>query len=152
MEWLLAAGIVAAAVVAARHQVKVGAPPAPPSSSSTPPSSTPPKVLPPGVYPPATPGALPVQISVVGGCGEFFPGNGRITARPGGPTITSATIWFGAGTQVQFSADQPSPSPFIAFDHFEGPGVSTRDNPFTATIQSPGYVKAVFACLGIPGL
>jgi hypothetical protein len=112
--------------------------------------SYPPAPMPPGVYPPNTPGTLQVVISVQGGDGDSW-----VTASPGdtaGPTPGSKTIWYGPGTFVTFSARVGSPdgfpSPFTAFDHFEGPGVSSGASVIQQKIVANGYVRGVFAFLG----
>lgn len=119
------------------------APPTPPPASATGP----------GVYPPGTPGAFPVVLFVVGGDNDA-----RLYATPGsyaGPTgPKTVTVWYGPGTQVVFSArvDPSLLSVLTAFDHFEGPGgMVSRQNPFTATISGPGFVRAVFAWAGRVG-
>lgn len=81
-----------------------------------------------------------------------------LLANPGGrvgPTGTkTATLWYAPGTKVSFAAQVDSSilSRLTAFDHFEGPGgVQTRQNPFTAVITGPGFVRAVFAWAGRVG-
>jgi hypothetical protein len=104
----------------------------------------------PGVYPPGTAGAFPILVQVVGGDGDSY-----VTAAPGGdvgPTAgSSKTFWYGPGTRVVFSARVDGFAPFTAFDHFEGPGVSTHSNPIVQPIGSAGFVRGVFAFMGRPG-
>jgi len=102
-------------------------------------------------------GTFPITVQVNGGDGDSY-----VTATPGGVVGpmpgAASTFWYGPGTWVSFSARVapfslgPIPLPsFTAFDHFEGPGVSTRQNPFNAQIGGAGYVRGVFAFLGRPG-
>lgn len=103
----------------------------------------------PGVYPPGTVGALPVSVSAIGGDGD-----NTVTATPGGTAHNNGitpTFWYGPGTWVVFQAKLDTSvlgGLLSAFDHFEGPGVSTRQNPIRVQITEAGYVRGVFAFLG----
>ena len=127
-------------------------PPGSTSSGAPPPSAPPPPKLAPGLYPPRTPGAWAIAVQVRGGDGGCF-----VSASPGGtvgPNPGDAAIfWYGPGTRVTFRAwvDSGWQQIGTAFDHFEGPGVSTRASSFTATVDRVGYVNAVFAWFGQVG-
>lgn len=135
----------------AAYYIDPGAPGPPPAPAPAPapspaPDPAPAPTLSPGVYPAGTQGAIPITISVLGG------DSGRINAIPGGYTDTTKTIWYGPRTTVLFKAEVMGFSPFTAFDHFEGPnGAQTSRNPYVATIVSSGYMRAVFAFLGVVG-
>lgn len=157
MEWILAAAAIGAIYYAA-HKSASGSPPGAGSqsgsgattsgsSSGTTPAPPVPAIAP-GVYAPNTPGAVAVQLNVIGGDGF-----GQITAQPGGKTGTTLTVWYGPGTKVLFSAEVLGGAFAFgtAFDHFAGPGASTRDHAFAAVVSVPGYVDAVFATFGIVG-
>ncbi len=100
----------------------------------------------PGVYPANTQGAFAVELIV-----RNSDGSGQLCAVPGGCQSGdgSKTIWYGPGTGVDFTASVMGFAPFTGFDHFEGPGITTKQNPFVATIQATGYVKAVYAFAGV---
>lgn len=120
---------------------------APPPAPKPAPSQAP--ATGPGVYPAGTPGAFPVLVQLVGGDGD-----GYVTAAPGGTVGPrpgdSKTFWYGPGTSIVFSARVVGFAPFVGFDHFEGPGVSTRSNPFVVpAITNAGFVRAVFNFLGV---
>jgi len=80
-----------------------------------------------------------------------------VKADPGGEVMQgqAKTLWYGPGTWVLFSArvDRSFLGGFgTAFDHFEGPGgAATRENPIRLRIDGPGYVRGVFAWLGMVG-
>lgn len=124
------------------------------TNTSTPPVkpySPPPPAGPlgPGVYPAGTAGAFAILVQVVGGDGDSY-----VAATPGGevgPQAGTKTFWYGPGTRVVFSARVEGFAPFTAFDHFEGPGVSTHQNPIVVDITSAGFVRGVFAWMGRPG-
>jgi hypothetical protein len=125
------------------------------TAAPKPPVSMPAPATGPGLYPAGTPGALPILVQTVGGDGDCW-----ITAEPGGVVgpsrASSKTFWYGPGTSVVFSARVAAPdgfpTPFTAFDHFEGPGVSTRSNPIEVpTITTAGFVRGVFSFLGRVG-
>ena len=156
MEILLLLGIVGGAIAYGAYKQKNPSPPggtnppgtAPPPAGTPPPlpSSPPPA---PGIYPTGTPQTVPVAVTVVGGDGY-----GTVTVTPGGsigpnPGDTK-TFWYAPGTRVHFSARTVGGvfSVGTAFDHFEGPGVSTRSADFDSTVQSGGFVRGVFATFG----
>lgn len=159
MEILLVLGIIAGAAYALNHHAaSSSAPPGttpPPGNGTPPPGGTgtqppPPAVVPkpPGLYPAGTPGTYPIDCTVLNSDGY-----GQLIVTPGGVVgpETTATFWYGAGTVVNFKAQLMNAFPppiFSAFDHFDGPGVSTRQNPFSVPISGRGFVTAVFAFLG----
>lgn len=166
MEILLALGIAGVAFWALNKQATgsssgSGSPPPGSPPPGSPPPNPPPVVgppqpvpaKPPGVYPPNTPGTYPLQLMLQGGDGF-----GLVSASPGGTLAgdsgQAATFWYGPGTWVTFTAQVTGWPASIgtAFDHFDGPGVSTKQNPFSAQIGSAGYVRAVFSTFGFVGV
>lgn len=164
MEFAIIAAVIAGGLYWLNRQASAsaGAPPpgAPPPPNGPPPVGPPPPIAPPpppvakppGLYPAGTPGTLPIQVVVRGGDGF-----GQIQVTPGGTVGPNAgdskTFWYGPGTWVLFSASVIGGivSFGTAFDHWEGPGVSTTQNPFRARVDGAGYVRAVFATFGIVG-
>lgn len=111
-------------------------------SSGQGPTTTP---APPNVKP--APALVPIVVQVVGGDGDSY-----VTATPGGDVGplpgSSKTFWYSPGQSVVFRAHVDGFAPFTAFDHFEGPGVATRQNPFVVPIAAAGFVRGVFTFLG----
>lgn len=108
--------------------------------------------LAPGVYPAGTAGALPIVIAANGGDAPCY-----VTVAPGGQvanTDNPKTYWYGPGTWVVVTAtvDRSVLGGIgTAFDHFEGPGVSTHENPIRVQVNSAGFVRGLFAWFGVVG-
>jgi len=100
--------------------------------------------------PSVVPGLYPIVVQVIGGDGDSY-----VEATPGGTVGpmpgSSKTFWYVPGESVVFRAYVEGFAPFTAFDHFEGPGVSTHSNPIVVPIQNAGFVRGVFAFLGRVG-
>lgn len=170
MEALLLLAAIALGIVGVEHLSKQPASSAPPAASgggSPAPGSSggsasgggiggvgPPAPVPaalPGVYPPGTPGTYPITISAAGGDGF-----GRVTVIPGNGKVLdgdSQTFHFGPGTWVTLEAhvDGGLAAFGTAFDHWSGPGVTSRDNPLVVKITGGGFVRASYATFGIVG-
>lgn len=168
MEILLALGIVGAvAYWLGKPKVPAGsAPPAgssPPAGTTTapppvrPPPAPPPAPLPPGVYPAGTPGTLGVLVTLKGGDGDCYIDvyvGGRLVKTVGPRPGNSAMLGFGKGTAILIrgrSVPLVGPLTVSAFDHWEGPGVQSRQNPLAQTVLSSGFVTGHFAWLGAVG-
>lgn len=161
MEGLIFALLVALGLVAVDHRAKQQQGSNPPAGTTGPGGSTtggtsgssggpppPAPALSPGLYPAGTPGAYAVIVRVLGGDGF-----GEVDATPGGKVYDAATFYYGPGTSVLFVARVNGGVVAFgtAFDHFEGPGVSTRQSMFTSRIGSDGFVNGVFATFGFVG-
>jgi hypothetical protein len=146
MELLLLVAI-AFGLIAVDHRAAQTQPAGPSDGSGSPPGTAPPQP-PPGIYPAGTPVTFPIVVSILNS--DRY---GKLTVSPGGVVFEgeAKTFWYGPGTPVSFKAEVQGGFPpplFTAFDHFDGPGISTRQNPFTVQIWGAGYVRAVYAFAG----
>lgn len=113
--------------------------------------------MPPGIYPAGTLGTVGVLVTLKGGDGGCYIDvyvAGRLAKTIGPRPGNSAMLGFGKGTAVLFRGRvSPVIGPLTVegFDHWEGPGVSSRQNPLSTTVVSSGFVTGHFAWLGVVG-
>lgn len=128
--------------------------------TDAPPAGTPPAqpAQAPGAYPAGTPGTYPVLVSILGGDGFGVVNvivNGRTVASVGPRSGEAKTFTFGPGTWVTFQGQVQGGLAAIgtAFDHWDGPGgISARQDQLTVQIGGGGWVRGVFATLGLIGV